>query len=160
MNTINFDFFEEFKKLDKLCGNLYKEQHGITHYIDDMKAVPGLNYLDIPNWKMDLEQLIRLRHIRNHLAHTEGAFSENICTQKDIDWIQAFYQRILEQSDPIALLYQKSKLKNQTVKQTNNQVINKNSTSYEGVYLFLILVFIVFIVLIIVGGVMLLAAAL
>lgn len=125
MNNLNYVFFEEFKHLDKLCCELYQTQYGITHYIDDMKIVSVNDYQYIPNWKADLEQLIRVRHIRNYLAH-EGGFNEETCTQNDIDWICAFYQRILNQSDPIAMLYQMSKAKKQTPKQfhINNQPVN------------------------------------
>lgn len=113
MNNLNYTFFEEIKHLDKLCGELYQDQHGITCYIDDMKKVSEYNSRCVPGWKDDLEHLIRLRHIRNHLAHTEGAFNEENCTQKDIDWSQEFYRRILNQSDPLSMLYQNSKKKAQ-----------------------------------------------
>lgn len=106
VTDLNYAFFEEFKRLDKLCGDLYKDQYGITHYIDDMKSVSGVDYQHIPDWKTDLDRLIRLRHIRNYLAHTEGAFNEEVCTQKDIEWLQSFYKRILNQLDPLAMLHQ------------------------------------------------------
>lgn len=106
MNDLNYIFFEEFKKLDKLCSELYQAPNGVTHYIDDMKAASWDDCRYIPNWKTDLKELIRLRHIRNHLAHTEGAFLENICTPNDINWIRNFHQRIMNQSDPLAMLNQ------------------------------------------------------
>ena len=106
MEKLNYILFEEFKHLDKLCGELYGEQQGVTHYIDDMREVPERDYRHIPNWKADLEQLVRFRHIRNYLAHTEGAFDKEACTEEDIEWSQDFCQRILKQSDPLALLYQ------------------------------------------------------
>lgn len=109
MNILNYTFFEEYKQLEKLCTELYGEQHGVSHYIDDMKYPSGSNYRHIPNWNADLQQLIRLRHIRNRLAHTEGAFDESMCTQKDIEWCQDFHQRILDQSDPLAMLHRYSK---------------------------------------------------
>ena len=118
MGNLNYVFFEEYKHLDKLCGELYQDQHGISHYIDDMKNVSGNNSRYIPGWKEDLEKLIRLRHIRNYLAHTEGAFNEEICTQKDIEWSQEFHRHILNQSDPLAMLYRYSKAKQQTGKVT------------------------------------------
>lgn len=106
MSNLNYTFFEEFKRLDKVCGELCGEKHGVTHYIDEMKGISGNDYRHIPNWRADLEQLIRLRHIRNYLAHTEGSFNEEVCTQKDVEWLQSFYRRILNQSDPLAMLYQ------------------------------------------------------
>ena len=113
MNNLNYMFFEEFKSIDKLCGEIYQSKQGVTDYIDQMKAVSWKDYRNIPNWKTDLSQLKRVRHIRNYLAHEEDAFDKTACTQNDIDWIQSFYERIISQSDPIARLYQNSKLKNQ-----------------------------------------------
>lgn len=113
MGNLNYAFFEEYKHLDKLCGELYQDQHGISRYIDDMKNVPVNISRCIPEWKEDLEQLIRLRHIRNHLAHTEGAFHDKVCTQRDIEWLQEFHRRIMSQTDSLALLYQSAKEKQQ-----------------------------------------------
>lgn len=116
MDNLNYVFFEEYKHLDKLCEELYGEHNGISHYIDDMKNTPEYDSRNISYWRNDLEKLIRLRHIRNQLAHSEDAFNENICTQKDIEWCRNFYNRILNQSDSLALLYQYSKKKRQIVK--------------------------------------------
>lgn len=76
MNDLNYIFFEEYKRLDKLCGELYNTPYGVTHYIDDMKSAPRDSYRRISSWNTDLRELIRLRHIRNYLAHAEGAFHE------------------------------------------------------------------------------------
>lgn len=119
MDKLNYAFFEEFKHLDKICGEIYQSQKGVTDYIEDMKSVTVSNYRNIPNWKDDLKQLQRLRHIRNYLAHEEGAFDRNACTQNDIDWVQKFYRRILHQCDPLAVLYQNGK--NQHKNQATNQ---------------------------------------
>lgn len=130
MDNLNFIFFEEFKHLDKLCRELYEvEKDGVSSYINDMKSVVPYDYRHIANWKEDLEQLTRIRHIRNNLAHAPGAFDEEICTQKDINWVQNFYERILHQLDPIAILYQKSKgqaLENRTtdIKNQLSNVVN------------------------------------
>lgn len=112
MDNLNYVFFEEYKRVDKLCREMYGDDNGVTNYINDMKAVSFIEYININNWKNDLEQLIRLRHIRNHLAHTEGAFGEKNCTQMDIDWIKNFHRRIMEQSDPMAILNLKNRNSN------------------------------------------------
>lgn len=129
MENLNYIFFEEFKSLDKLCVELYKEQNGITHYIEDMKAVSENVYKNIPNWNADLKNLVHVRHIRNNLAHAEGAFNEETCTQADIDWIKDFHNRILNQTDPISILYQNSKAKTQELKKlhTNNKAKKQNN---------------------------------
>ena len=111
MNNLNYIFFEEFKKLEKLCGEMYGSHNGVTNYIDDMKDVPYSNYLDIPNWEDDLSQLKKMRHIRNNLAHEEGAFAKKVCTKNDIRWIQTFIKRIMNQSDPLAIQHRNQKNK-------------------------------------------------
>ncbi len=120
MENLNYIFFEDYKRLDRLCGELYNDSYGITHYIDDMKTKADMGYQYVPNWKYDLNTLVRLRHIRNHLAHSEGSFYENVCTKEDIDWVQSFYDRIMTRSDPLAILYQKLRMKNQKPKPAVN----------------------------------------
>ena len=104
MNNLNLIFLEEYKQLDKLCSELYDGQPGVTSYINEMKNVNWNDTREISNWKSDLSDLIRLRHIRNHLAHTEGAFDEKLCTNDDVDWVKDFRNRILKQTDPLATL--------------------------------------------------------
>lgn len=166
MDNLNYVFFEEFKRLDKLCGEIYNAQNGVTHYIDDMKTVPGFEYRAIPNWDSDLQQLLRLRHIRNNLAHAEDAFLEETCTQKEIDWLRDFYQRILKQSDPMALRYQNAREREEKAKQMhvknkeslqrpsqvyiNDQINRKSNTFYWVILVAVVLALVVF------GGIMLL----
>lgn len=104
MNNLNLIFLEEYKQLDKLCSELYDGQPGVTSYINEMKNVNWNDARDIPNWKSDLNELKRLRHTRNHLAHTEGAFDEKLCTHEDVNWVKNFRNRILKQTDPLSLL--------------------------------------------------------
>ena len=84
-------------------------QPGVTSYINDMKNMDWNDAREISNWKSDLSNLIRLRHIRNHLAHTEGAFDEKLCTSDDVNWMKDFRNRILKQTDPLAMLRINSK---------------------------------------------------
>ena len=109
MNNLNLIFLEEYKHLDKLCSQLYDGQPGVTNYINDMKSVDWNDAREIPNWKADLNNLKHLRHIRNHLAHTEGAFGEKLCTNEDVNWVKDFRNRILKQTDPLALFQKYSK---------------------------------------------------
>lgn len=133
--------------MDKLCEDIYGEQHGISCYIEDMKASMSDNsdYRNIPSWTSDYQQLVRFRHIRNHLAHAEGAFHEKNCTQEDIAQIQDFYERILSRTDALALLYKYSKMKQKASKNTStaydvpyNEVKQKASknrnTTYDVLY--------------------------
>lgn len=93
-----------------------------------MKEISRIQYPYIPNWKNDMQQLIRLRHIRNDLAHRENAFQDQICTQEDINWIRNFYERILNRSDPIAMLHRKAKADSQTMQYINKVGNDKDIT--------------------------------
>lgn len=104
MLYLNTDFLEEFKHLDKICREIYGEESGITGYIDDMKGVARCESRDIEDWNHDLNTLIELRHIRNRLSHEVGTMNMQMCTQEDIDWLRDFYSRILNRTDPVALL--------------------------------------------------------
>lgn len=124
MNNINLNFFENYKKLEKLCNEILSVNNGVTQYINEMENISSSKYHSIPNWNSDLSSLKRLRHLRNQMAHNEGAFSENLCTINDVEWIINFRSRILKQTDPLALLHQKetsSKTK-QPVQQNNMQM--------------------------------------
>lgn len=104
MYNLNDTFLEEFKRLDKLCKEMYRSDKGITSYIEDMKHVSPYESRCIPNWDFDLKQLTNLRHLRNRLTHDVGTLNINMCTQSDINWLHSFYGRIFNQTDPIALL--------------------------------------------------------
>lgn len=105
MNEQNIALFEAFKRLDGLCRDIYQSEKGVTEYITDMETRRGATFR-IPNWSEDLERLKHLRHIRNYLAHEISSFDEELCTAADVQWLQEFYQRILNGSDPISQLAQ------------------------------------------------------
>lgn len=105
MNEQNYVFFEEYKQLEKLCRDMYPDK-GVTGYIDNMMGTCWRDYHNIKNWESDLTQLKRMRKLRNQLAHTEGAFTEDICTQADIQFVQNFHKRIIDGTDPLAMKQQ------------------------------------------------------
>ena len=108
MSYLNYEFFEEFKSLDNLCRDIYGEsidnKLGVTLYIEDMNKKAYQGALKVSGWTSDYNQLKNARNIRNELAHSRNSFSANICSQEDIDFIRSFRARILNQTDPIALL--------------------------------------------------------
>lgn len=108
MSKMNDAFLEEFKRVDKLCREIYDDDRGISSYIDDMKAVPGYESSKIPKWDETLSNLKRLRHIRTQLAHEVGTMNAEMCDRRDIDWLKAFRQSILDTSDPVAVLTRRS----------------------------------------------------
>ena len=104
MDQRNVAFLETYKRLDKLCQELYDAEKGVTSYIDDLKQQSAIGRRRIPGWDHDLNQLIALRHLRNRLTHEVGTMEEPLCTQEDIKEIETMHQRILSRTDPLAQL--------------------------------------------------------
>lgn len=116
MSKLNDEFLEAFKRLDKVCCEMYMSEKGVTSYINDMVNVSQFEALSIANWDTDLRRLKQLRHLRNQLSHEIGTLNEDMCTQNDIDWLRSFYGRIFNQTDPLALLRIKREKNKQQVK--------------------------------------------
>ena len=108
MSYLNYEFFEEFKALDNLCRDIYGEsidnKLGVTLYLEDMDRKAYQGAFKVFGWTSDYNQLKNARNIRNELAHSRNSFSSDICSQEDIDFVRSFRTRILNQTDPIALL--------------------------------------------------------
>lgn len=97
-------FMKSYKHLDNLCRDM--NGVGVTGYIEDMdKSVNGPYH--VPGWQSDYRTLKHYRYIRNRIAHDDDADEDNICCVEDELWLENFYQRIMEQNDPLAL-YRKS----------------------------------------------------
>ena len=95
-------FMEAYKKLDNLCKDLFTSDVGITEYISCMEQCSrGALYAD--NWQNDYFALKHYRYIRNKIAHENDATEEALCTDTDVLWINGFYQRIINQTDPLTL---------------------------------------------------------
>ena len=96
------EFIDEFKHLEKICNEIYSEQHGVTQYINEMEQKSGYASRKIPDWDKDLDNLKHVRHIRNNLVHeSDDTIDYDL---SDIEFIKVFYQKIISQQDPLALL--------------------------------------------------------
>ena len=108
MNNLNYIFFDEFKKLDNVCKDIYGHSSegklGVTLYLEKMDEMSDEGALRIDGWSSDYARLKKLRHIRNELAHSENSFDYESCSQDDIDFIISFKEKILTKADPVSLL--------------------------------------------------------
>ena len=108
MSHLNYEFFDEFKTLDNLCRDIYgasvDNKLGVTLYLEEMDRKAYQGAFKVSAWRSDYNQLKNARNIRNELAHSRNSFSADICSREDIDFIRSFRTRILNQTDPIALL--------------------------------------------------------
>lgn len=96
------EFINSYKRLEKLCNEIYDSNHGISAYIDDMARLTSASFY-VFNWNDDLKQLKHYRWIRNQIAHEPNCTEENMCEYGDAQWIDDFYDRIMNQSDPLAM---------------------------------------------------------
>ncbi len=98
-------FMGAYKHLDNLCRDMNGK--GISGYIEDMEQSHGR--FSVPGWEEDYKALKHYRWVRNQIAHETYADEENMCESGDAQWLETFYERIMNETDPIALAYQKSK---------------------------------------------------
>lgn len=103
MEKLNREFFDEYTALDDICRLMLNSNKGVTGYIDRMVNTPRSKSQKVREWESDLKMLKQYRHIRNTLAHTVGAFHQNICVRYDITWIKNFQGRIKRRTDPLSL---------------------------------------------------------
>ena len=110
MNKTDMEFFETYKRLDRLCSDVFGLRNGgVTRYIDELNAI-GYGCTE------DCKTLKRLRHIRNQMAHDEGTFDYQMCDRDDIIWLNAFYNRIMKRTDPLAVHYRAGRKAQNTVR--------------------------------------------
>ena len=102
MKELNTDFYDEYKRLDKFCRDMFSGQDGVTEYIKQMENAALYRYY-VPTWNEDLRQLKRMRYLRNKLAHEVG-FDADLCTESDILFVKAFYTRLFNCSDPLSII--------------------------------------------------------
>lgn len=110
MENYNREFFDEYTRLDNVCRQMFNTEKGVTEYINSMESTAYAKSRGVPDWDSDLRMLKQYRHIRNRLAHTPGAFRQDICVQYDVTWIMMFRERILKRKDPLAVLFRQARV--------------------------------------------------
>lgn len=93
------EYMQEYIRMEKFCKDALGDDRGVTAYIEQMdrSAVRSRSY--VPTWDSDYQTLKHLRHLRNRLTHE--SYAE--CSQEDYDRLCRFYQRFLNQTDPLSL---------------------------------------------------------
>ena len=122
------EFIDEYKHLEKLCSEIYGQQHGISQYIADMEQTSSYTAGRIQGWSSDLANLKRVRHIRNKIVHDTEEY-DDAYEPEDLAFIKQFYQRILTQQDPLAARNQLTKNKPKKQKSTT-KIVNGVSGYY------------------------------
>ena len=129
---------------------MYPNSHdgklGVTLYLNDMDKHFAQGKNTVPNWISDYRQLKKLRNMRNERAHSQGSFSYLEFTQEDVDFLRKFYEKILNGTDPLALINKK----NCTLQSTANnspasdeKLEQQQSAAHDNLIVALILIFII-----------------
>ncbi len=120
MDSTILEFLEAYKSLDELCKQILSSNQGVSEYISEMSN-ESQGYIKIAGWKKDLNDLKRVRWIRNTLVHEPNSFQDDLISIDDIEWVKDFRSRIMESTDPFSLLYQ---LKNKSTQ--GNSLLNQS----------------------------------
>lgn len=154
MNEIELEFLEEYKHLEKLLNDVFEVQHGVSEYIKILEEKEHLGSRIVSSWMNDYYSLKHVRYIRNKITHDSDASG---CEEKDIDFVKDFYEKIMNHTDPLALLnkynLEKQKELRQRQKEANlktNENTNDENTHkgrFLGTFLLAILAIVLFVVL-------------
>lgn len=147
MDHLNIEFLEEYKRLDKLCREIYDSDKGVTSYIEDMKKHSALGMHYVRTWDEDLKALIHIRDLRNKLKHELGTMNYTMCNDADIDLVVNFYARIIKQSDPLSTLNKISIALPEQKTDTKQKYSNSNTNANTSELLPTILIGILFVIL-------------
>lgn len=85
-------FIASYKHLEKLCGDMLNDRHGVSAYIDEMLNKPRGTY-HVGGWDNDLKQLKHYRWVRNQIVHEPSCTEDNMCHPKDVDWLNDLLDR-------------------------------------------------------------------
>lgn len=121
MNKADNEFFEEYKKLDKILSEIYGENGGVTAYINDMYKNLSVGKAYIKSYDSTLKTLKKVRHIRNTLAHQSA--NEILSKKEDLEFVKSFHKSILTQKDPLAELQK-------MLKSHKNKISTQNSSLF------------------------------
>lgn len=147
------ELFDEFKRLESLCRDMFSCQHGVSEYISQMEQVPFFIKNRIPSWDKDYRTLKHLRWLRNQIAHETTATD---CNFSDVEQLKDFYSRILNGQDPLAaarrvnqelqsLHRQKPVLMAKDILPSNNKQPQKPAHGFLYIY-FIVLLFVIFVI--------------
>lgn len=128
MLAIEERLFDEYKKVDKLCREIFSSQSGVTQYITEMEQKASYGRSVIPSWNDDYYTLKRVRWLRNKIAHESGATE---CNEHDATWLENFHRRLLAQQDPLALLRKAGQKRSNYHTSRGNE---QNTVSEQWVY--------------------------
>jgi len=101
MQRLDRELFDEFKRVDGICRDMFSSQRGVSEYIEQMERDFAYGQRRVPSWERDYRSLKRVRWLRNQIAH-ETTVTD--CSADDVAYLQDFHDRLLLQQDTLAAL--------------------------------------------------------
>ncbi|MDE6595829.1 MAG: hypothetical protein K2K44_07460 [Oscillospiraceae bacterium] len=101
MLEIEERLFDEYKRVDNICRDIFSSQNGINQYITEMNQKSFYERSLVSSWDKDYRMLKHVQWLRNQIAHESSATD---CNEEDAAWLENFHRRLLEQQDPLALI--------------------------------------------------------
>lgn len=126
------EFFEEYKRLDRLCGDMYSCKNGVSEYISQMESKAYQGRYRVSSWDSDYKMLKHVRWVRNQIAHDSGTYQ--FSDSDDLAFVQDFYHRIFSGQDSLTLLRKSIDAAAERQKQHKKQQASKSniqSASYS-----------------------------
>ncbi len=134
-------FIASYKVLEKLCGEALDDERRLSAYIDIMTGISdGSHY--VRGWDDDLKQLKRYRWIRNKIVHEPDCTEENMCKPGDALWLDNFYSRIMNRTDPLALYAKASRPHTKTARLYKTSDESPRGCSNFWIFLVFVLFFV------------------
>ncbi len=93
---------EEYKKLEKLCSDMYSGKNGVGEYLSQMLYEDRTGKARVPTWESDHKTLKHIRSLGSKIARDPGPTP--LSRQSDLDYVIDFHERILEGKDPLSEL--------------------------------------------------------
>lgn len=129
MIETNVKFLEEYKQLDSLIKDSINSRDGVSEYINRLEGNNNFSY--------EYKLLKNLRWKRNKLSHEANTMYEEFATEKDIDDIKIFYNRILEENDPL-------KIRQTNSSKSSNEFNDKLRLYFAIIVAIVVLAFVIF----------------
>ena len=124
-------FMNSYKRLEKLCGEVIGDDRRVAAYIEEMCKLYRGAYT-VSGWNEDLRRLKHYKWVRNQIAHDPACNEENMCDDEDAQWLDDFYNRIMSQTDPLALYRKATQAQQREQKKKATDVHYRKSEEPEG----------------------------
>ena len=136
------EFFDEYKRVDAICRDMFMTEKGVGAYIEQMEIITPDMQFRIINWGKDYNQLKRMRRIRNKIAHENGYVD---CSLDDLNWLKDFHVRLLNRQDPLAVAGEYKRVQKQPLRvaqcqstKVNYIALSDNKSSPKSRTIFLV----------------------